>query len=605
MQRMLPRWIGIGVMLSAGLPGRATIIDTGNVVLSGNDLVIGNTADGSRTVDADTDGPYDSVTLGLNEDVTGTLILDNASSFTTGGTFVAGGEGAAIVQASNGSTLVTRDVELGTASITLDGDSSWISLGAMTYSGLFPDPGYYDGPNIVVTNGASAFANGILASESNTGADGLDLRVDGIGASWWNDGALHLSGSSLFSVLNGATAHDKGVFVEGRGATRLIVDGPGSTWDTGRLAWIENLGEEDPGLFVTNGGRVNSSSAVLGGVFPPLSVRVEGAESIWSIAGTLESHYDYLTVSITEGATLESGDTRFFCCSAAFFDISGSGSTWNLSGNLQTPTYYLASRVVDGSALLVHGDARLESNITEIEVDGGGSLFRTEGILVLQPFDYFSPPRADLVVANGARVEAGDGVAAYEASEIELHGGTLATPFVALNSGSLTGEGVVDADVVNDGRVAPGVGAGALEAAGFFAQTSAGALAIQLGGLQPGIEHSQLDVLGTAALAGELEVTTSQGHQPLPGDEYEVLRASSLIGEFESYAGLDLGNGVTLEPDYGPTSLVLRAVPEPDRTTALVVALGLLLVLNERRSRRSTSWRPGAEIIWRLAAVVD
>jgi hypothetical protein len=117
-------WIGVIAALSFGDPARGTITDIGDVVLSGNDLVIGNTADGSRTVDADTDGPYDSATLGVTSRVTGTLTLDDAS-FTTTGTFTAGVDGAAIVQAGNGSTLTTGDAALGsTSSITLGTRSS-------------------------------------------------------------------------------------------------------------------------------------------------------------------------------------------------------------------------------------------------------------------------------------------------------------------------------------------------------------------------------------------------------------------------------------------------------------------------------------------------
>ena len=95
-------FMGIGAALWADDPAYAAIIDTGDIFLSGNDLLIGNTADGSRTVDADTDGPYDSVTLGISEGVTGTLLLDNGSSFATTGGLAAGIEGDAILTLTNG-----------------------------------------------------------------------------------------------------------------------------------------------------------------------------------------------------------------------------------------------------------------------------------------------------------------------------------------------------------------------------------------------------------------------------------------------------------------------------------------------------------------------
>lgn len=76
------------------------------------------------------------------------------------------------------------------------------------------------------------------------------------------------------------------------------------------------------------------------------------------------------------------------------------------------------------------------------------------------------------------------------------------------------------------------------------------------------------------APAGALEVELTPGYLPSPGDVFEVLLAGSLVGEFESYAGLDLGGGLYLVPEYRPDSPALRAVPEP--TTGALVAAGLL-----------------------------
>jgi hypothetical protein len=98
-------------------------------------------------------------------------------------------------------------------------------------------------------------------------------------------------------------------------------------------------------------------------------------------------------------------------------------------------------------------------------------------------------------------------------------------------------------------------------------------------------------VFGTSALAGELEVELAAGYTPSLGDVFEVLIADLLVDEFESYAGLDLGDGLYLVPEYRPDSFALRAVPEP--TTGELVAAGLLALAAARRRVQSSVTRRG------------
>jgi len=89
--------LGLATAVSVALPGNATIVDTGDLVLTGTDLAIGNTANGSRAVTSEADVPYNSATLGVASGMTGGLTLDDAL-FTTTGPFNAGVAGAAVVE---------------------------------------------------------------------------------------------------------------------------------------------------------------------------------------------------------------------------------------------------------------------------------------------------------------------------------------------------------------------------------------------------------------------------------------------------------------------------------------------------------------------------
>jgi len=583
--------------LSFGLPAWGTITDIGDVVLSGNDLVIGNTADGSRTVTADTDGPYDSVTLGATAEVTATLSLDG-STFTTE-TFTSGvlqtyAPVYTIVQLSNESTLATGEALIGQSTITLEGGSSWINDGPITY--LSSGTTFPEATTIAIADGASVTTRGLLAFGAS--GDGIELSVDGAGSSWWNDGALQMYGRrSSFSVLNGAAARDNGVsFYTSPSGGRAVVDGAGSTWDTGAFGWLgiyQRVGGPS-GVFVTNGGHVTSSSASFSGDEVGFGVQVSGAGSTWSIAGPLSASSLQANFLIFDGGTFESGDTSFHPSiewDRAGLGISGAESTWKVNGNLTLGGSLVQTYVAEGGSLLVHGDTSLEAgggNVygaeSSIGVGGPGSLFRTDGSLVLRapnPCRSGLTCGSTLIVTDGARAEVGHAVTVFESTRITLHGGTLASPLVSLQDGRLLGEGTIEGDVLNAGEVAPGTGAGALGIDGSYEQTSAGKLVIELGGTEAGIDYAVLAVLGTSILAGALEVDLAAGYTLSPGDVFEVLLAGSLVGEFDSYAGLDLGGGLYLVPEYRPDSFALRAVPEP--TTAALVAAGLLAFAVARR----------------------
>ena len=518
----------IQLIAAAAVPAAATIVDSGDVaLLAGNHLVIGNTAGGSRTVDSMSDGSYDLVSLGVASGTTGALTLDHDASFTTTGLFAAGVLGEAVVQLHDGSVLTTGGALLGMAQVTLDGGSSWV-----------------------------------------------------------NHAQLTLSGGSSFRVLDGSTASDAGVVLSAVGGLRTItVDGAGSTWHTGDFSVVSGLGA-GPEVSITNGGSVFSSSALLGEInTTPALYSLSGVGSLWSIDGTLESRADSMGVTIADGARLESGNAHF-STSGNFngFGISGTGSTWDVRGDLDVEaSQFFAAQMTGGGTLLVEGDVRLTAQFdNRIEVDGTGSLFRAGGSLVIDPFGVNDPDpfeqRGVLRVANGGRAEIALGVTMLDDSRIELDGGTLQTTTVTLNDAILTGAGTIDGNVLNSGRVAPD----AIEVTGSYVQTSDGTFVVTLGGTQAGIDYSLLDVLGTSVLAGDLEVQLADGYAPALGDVYEVLRAAALSGAFENLTGLDLGNGLSLQPEYRPDGFALYVIPEPG--TAVLVIGGLLgLAIRKRR----------------------
>ncbi len=128
----------------------------------------------------------------------------------------------------------------------------------------------------------------------------------------------------------------------------------------------------------------------------------------------------------------------------------------------------------------------------------------------------------------------------------------LGQPF-ALQGGVLTGHGSVVGNVSNvGGRVQPGGSPGVLTINGGYAQVVGGALDIELAGAAPGAGHDQLAVAGTATLAGELQVSFTNGFVPAPGQQFVILTAGMVTGAFSSVSVPG-----QYELTYTPTSVVL------------------------------------------------
>ena len=114
-----------------------------------------------------------------------------------------------------------------------------------------------------------------------------------------------------------------------------------------------------------------------------------------------------------------------------------------------------------------------------------------------------------------------------------LKGGNLIGGTFNFNGGSLIGVGTVTGTVVNVGaNVNPGAGGlGALDIIGNYQQKSGGSLDIALGGTGPG-QFGQLDVSGSASLAGALNLSPANGFTPSIGNQFQILSYSSRSGTF-------------------------------------------------------------------------
>ena len=80
---------------------------------------------------------------------------------------------------------------------------------------------------------------------------------------------------------------------------------------------------------------------------------------------------------------------------------------------------------------------------------------------------------------------------------------------------------------------------------------------IELGGILAGDDYDVLDINGTVALDGTLDVTLIERFLPELGNTFQIMCFGSAVGDFAQYDGLDLDGGLVLVPSLLSDSLVL------------------------------------------------
>ena len=152
--------------------------------------------------------------------------------------------------------------------------------------------------------------------------------------------------------------------------------------------------------------------------------------------------------------------------------------------------------------------------------------------------------------------------------------GTLNAKQIIIDAlAEMTGHGVLNGDLLNEGTVAPGNSPGTLTITGNFTQTSSGTLQIQIA--SPTV-FDQMFVGGIASLAGTLQVQAYGGYQLQYGQQFTFLHAGSITGQFDSITTSDpsvfrarfLTNGGTGTILIAPASYTLVAVTQNQKNAA-------------------------------------
>jgi hypothetical protein len=301
--------------------------------------------------------------------------------------------------------------------------------------------------------------------------------------------------------------------------------------------------------YVTIGGQAQ----ITGSAFA--STLYVGGGSTLSLTGSLSTSDESVGYTGAGAITQTSGTNSTY-----WLDIgSGSSGAYGLSGGGLTATYEYVGDSGNGTFNQTGGT----NNVTELMVGAyttGSYTLGGAGSLSVSDNEYVGySGTGTFTQTGGTHTVVGTlTLAAYAGSSgtYNLQGGTLTAGAINVNSGGtfnvtggnlsasggmtissggvLTGIATVGANVSNSGNVSPGssTNPGTLTINGNYSQS--GALNIGINGTSASGNFGSLAISGTASLGGSLNVALGSGFQPVDGDIYKVLSASSASGTFNN-----------------------------------------------------------------------
>ena len=178
---------------------------------------------------------------------------------------------------------------------------------------------------------------------------------------------------------------------------------------------------------------------------------------------------------------------------------------------------------------------------------------------------------------------AGNGAIAVQPfGSLTVDGSVTGNVVNVLNLGKINGSGTINGQLINSGTVAPGNSPGALTGQGDYAQNSGstvalgnslgtltvqgdytqnsdGLMRIEIGGTDAGTGYDQLQVSGTAAIAGNLDVWLVNGFTPTVGQTFRIVNANSFSGSFSSIAGPSQA-GISVSNDATGVTVTITSV---------------------------------------------
>jgi T5SS/PEP-CTERM-associated repeat protein len=475
-----------------------------------------------------------------------------------------------------------------TGEVTVSGSgSTWIQSGGVGIAtgqlvlGAGPGSGQF-----VLENGGNVIqgVDTTLGLDLGTGS----ITVTGAGTLWDSADELHVAeGTDSFgdiSVLAGGEAR----FSEAQIGTGLrseglvSVDGGDSKMTISGGMTIASLGVAD--VDISNGGTLSAASARIGAVLASEGIaKVRGQNSSLATSGDLiVGEAGTGEVRVTDGGRVNVGGKLIV-------GDRGVGTLNILDGTVVSSSSVIAQSLAPvrskGTVNVGAKGVWLNTGLLAVgDILAGGEAtlnIDPEGLMITNTFiaSASGTVNGKVITASGAAQTVLDSLLDGNSPRGTNQSTTpptgLITNTLTIESGStidveqvileeggtLAGEGRFKFALSNPGVLSPGVDdctAGRLVIDGDYTQAAGGQLRIKLGGSEPGSTFDQLQVEGTANLAGTLVVTAVDGFSPAVGSQFDVLTARSIVGSFD-----EIESSAEFELAYSADRLTLTVLASP------------------------------------------
>ncbi len=443
--------------------------------------------------------------------VTGTPSLRNIAlslgpAFNTAATFELRGSGQLLTDAP-----ATTDLTLlgtasnGTQTLTLPGDTTMAGTTALTSV----DGGFAS--NLTVNGGFTLTQSGTMRVEPGAGGPRtLTGTIRNTGTMEYDANTTHNSG----------TFTNEGNLTVLSGRTLTINSSVGFVQQSGNL--------DNQGTFFHSGGTNDFFGGTIAGI---LNLRSSTVNFDAGFTSPVELKL--------EGSTTFTGAVVSDQILNLFGSPAGGTQTFTTSAGLETA----------GRIIVTNEGGGFASNITVT----GGPLHNTGQMRVEKAFG--GPRTINAQFDNEGVLSVLDTSATFSGSGLNnMQGGTVRGDgtFIVTSSGG----------VQNNGHIQPGEGIGSMAITGDLHQGADGILSIQLGGNTPDTEYDVLHVSGNANLDGEVHLRLENGFIPAYGDQFTVLNAGAINGEFTNVRirGGQLALGLGFDLVHTATTVIAQVV---------------------------------------------
>ncbi|MGH9774471.1 MAG: SBBP repeat-containing protein [Candidatus Acidiferrales bacterium] len=500
----------------------------GGTLATANGGVLGVVSNNIFTLDGSTaSGPVNNTGTFVAADLTQTNLLGTINN-----------TGAIQLNAANNQTLlrVVGAVSLtGTGSVTLSTSGSGLAiidqLGGSNPT-LTNVGNTIQGQGQIGNNGLALVNQGII----NASLPGLTLTVNPAATS--NQGTLEATGGGVLSLASNTISNNGGT---------IATSGAASS-----VQFVNNVVIQSGTLTSAGGGKIGSASGntiTLDGTANPVSI---GAGGTYTVGNNSTTNIQG-TINIL-GTLL----------------LNSSGSATNLT----IPASQTATLTGGGNLIMTNNSANIIS---------GPSLFNSGGAInEIATFNVASYTQSSGTFLLAPSATATNTTFAVNGGTAQIDGSVSASNAVsASGSGILSGVGTITGPVTMNGITqagdipAPGILHIAGGSGGSYTQGAAGSLDVPIGGTSAGSQFSQLTVSGTAALAGTLNVSLINGFTPVLGDQFVILNASSVVGQFATVNTPPLSGGLIFTVTQTANSVTLNVtsnVPNFQLTVSLAGA---------------------------------